>query len=71
MEKKKKDSLCNAIGVNLFLYKISRGDSPICNFCSEYPETFNHLFCHCRTVTSLLGEVNTCDLLVVLIRTLL
>ena len=40
----------NAIGVNSFLYKIGRGDSPICNFCSEYPETLDHLFCHCRKV---------------------
>ena len=44
----------NVIGVNAFLFKIIRKrDSPNCYFCSEEPETLDHLFCNCTKVVPL------------------
>ena len=43
----------NVIGVNAFLFKIRKRDSPNCYFCSEEPETLDHLFCNCTKVVPL------------------
>ena len=40
----------NAIGLNSFLYKIGRSESPLCYFCQELPETLIHVFCKCTVV---------------------
>ena len=39
-----------AIGLNDFLYKIKRKDSPNCSFCNAAPETYIHLFIECVVV---------------------
>ena len=39
-----------AIGLNDFLYKIKRKDSPNCSFCNTAPETYKHIFIECPVV---------------------
>ncbi|XP_072168661.1 uncharacterized protein [Diadema setosum] len=39
-----------AIGLNNFLYKIKRKDSPNCSFCKNAPETYIHIFVQCPSV---------------------
>lgn len=53
----------NAIGFNAFLFKIGRKESANCYFCSDFPETLDHLFCDCRRVVplweKLVDKINT------------
>ena len=36
------------LGTNKLLYKANIKDSPLCNLCSEFPETIYHLFWQCE-----------------------
>ena len=45
-----------AIGLNDFLYKIKRKDSPNCSFCNNAPETYVHLFVQCPSVQPIWEE---------------
>ena len=35
------------LGTNSFIFKIKRGDSPLCSFCNAEDETLDHLFWFC------------------------
>ena len=39
-----------AIAFNDFLFKIKRKDSPLCDFCKQFPESIIHVFCDCELV---------------------
>ena len=45
-----------AIGINDFLYKIKRKDSPNCSLCNKAPETYIHLFIECPVVKPIWDE---------------
>ena len=45
-----------AIGLNDFLYKIKRKDSPNCSLCDTSPETYIHLFIECPVVKPIWDE---------------
>ena len=46
-----------AIGLNDFLFKIKRKDSPNCSFCNIAPETYKHIFIECPVVKPIWDEV--------------
>ena len=51
-----------AIGLNDFLYKIKRKDSPNCSFCNTDPETYIHILVECpiwdETVKAITQKTN-------------
>ena len=46
-----------SIGLNDFLHKIKRKDSPNCSLCNKEPETYSHLFIECPVVSSIWDEL--------------
>ena len=50
-----------AIGLNDFLFKIKRKESPNCSFCNSAPENYVHLFIDCSVVKSIWD--NTIDVI--------
>ena len=45
-----------AIGLNEFLFKIKRRDSPNCTLCNSAPENYVHLFIDCPVVKPIWGD---------------
>ena len=46
-----------AIGLNEFLFKIKRTDSPNCSLCNTAPETYIHIFVECPVVKPIWDEI--------------
>ena len=42
--------LHHILATNLFLYKIKVRDNPLCSFCNDYIENYEHLFWNCQFV---------------------